>query len=121
MSMHNLQVDVEAEAKALVTTGMIAKALAMFAEREKDLVEEFMPRTGLDYVGTAEMIKASIVNDAFGFIWRIESKKIVAAMQHEQMPQEEPKTPAKAIEATAEDFALGAAFCRMEPGCESCQ
>ena len=109
---------IENAAKELIRASMLKHAFALLTENEEELIAEFMPKTGMDRAGTLGELRKAIHKDAFGFVYRIESRAFVKVLQ----AREAQAQMAKAAPQADESFDLPAAgFCKMEEGCESCQ
>lgn len=107
-------VDYAEAAKKMLHESMLNAAFELLKQNENALVAEFMPLTKLDREGTLEEIRKGIRKDAFGFVFRIESRSFVKLL--------ETREGLKAVAPAETAFELpSTGYCSMEPGCEACQ
>jgi DNA polymerase III delta prime subunit len=74
-------VNVDDAAHQLMQASMLNHAFDLLKKNEQELVTEFMPFTKLSYEDTLEEVRKGIRKDAYGFVYRLESKAFLKVLE----------------------------------------
>ena len=63
------------QAKQMFSDSMLRTGFAILKSNEQSLIEEYMPKTGVGPEETLREIKASILANPWGFVFKMEARK----------------------------------------------